>query len=98
MLSSRGPRDGALSAPSVSVPPSRPFRLARPPDFVSWPCEVAILEVARTHAARWRGDVLVSEVLASLAEDGESAYRELCATRRDPGAVVKAVLPAPWLV
>ena len=96
MLSPRSPRDGALSVPSLPVPPARPSRLARPPDL-SWPCEVAILEAARGHAARWRGDVLISEVLATLAETDEPSYRELCATRRDPGRAVAGVLPAPWL-
>lgn len=45
-------------------------------------------------ATECRGETLVSEILAHLIEHEERLYRELCDRSRDPGAVVRRLLPA----
>lgn len=56
------------------------------------------VDVIRREALRLgatcRGETLVSEVLAYLIEHEERIYRDLCDRARDPGTVVRRLLPA----
>ncbi|MFG0319267.1 MAG: hypothetical protein ACF8XB_18495 [Planctomycetota bacterium JB042] len=81
-------RDGAALV-SPPLPGRRPTPL--PPGIVR-----LVLENARVLARRWRGELLVSEVLARLCDEHEPAFRALCARARDPGRVVRSILPPLW--
>ncbi len=94
-LDTRGGSDRTLQRDGAALV-SPPFPGRRPS---SLPPGIArlVLEHARVLALRWRGELLVSEVLARLCDEHEPAFRALCARARDPGRVVRSILPRLWV-
>src|SRR5690606_3210491 len=77
-------------------PPAKAPTRARLPGGIPREYGLVILEHARVLAFRWRGELLVSEILARLCDRDEEIFRALCDAHRDPGVVVRALLPALW--